>query len=158
MPLFDEKGRFFGKLSIIDTAIVLVVCVCAAALYAVVTRTYRVPAPYPADPHHEWLAVDIRLPQEQSWMVACIEPGARQLSARGQIPMAEIVGATLLPEGDVVVKVKLYVVRDTQGRPVWDNELVTPGRGLLVRTPSCYVEGRVSAVGPGEGAAGAARS
>lgn len=147
MPILDKKGRFFGRLSIIDAAIVLVVCVLAAALYGAVTRMYRVPAPYPADPHHEWLAVDIRLPRGQSWMADHIEPGARQLSARDRIPMAEIVEASLLPSGGVAVRVRLYVVRDTEGRPVWDNELVVAGRNVLIRTPSCYVEGRVSSVG-----------
>ena len=143
MRWIDERGRLFGRLNVIDLAIVILVCVLTVLAYSAIVKRYRIVSPYPLSTNTGWVKTDIRLTPERSVLQSLIKPGLKELSLRNGLPVAEILSCHTIPEGGMQVSVRLCVSHDRAGRIYYEGTPLLPGRSLRIITETCIIEGFV---------------
>lgn len=137
----DRQGRIFGRVNIIDLAIVMLVCVVTALAYSAIVKRYRMVSPYPLSTNTGWVRTEIKVSPERAILQPLIKPGLKELSVRNGFPVAEILSCKAAPDGGLLVSVRLCVSRDHEGRIYYEGTPLLPGRSLRINTDTCILEG-----------------
>ncbi|MBI3098558.1 MAG: DUF4330 family protein [Planctomycetes bacterium] len=89
MPILDESGRLFGKVNVIDLAVLGVVAVVAATL---AVRWYGTPwGPRPVSNEAAWVPVEIEIVVDPTVVESLIRKGSTQSAGSGTRIAARIV-------------------------------------------------------------------
>ena len=145
MPLLDREGRLFGRLNLIDLAVIVSVCLIASVAYVRLTVPYRVAPPFALSKTIHWVQLDLQLPAQQTWTCDVAKPGVQELDPRSGAPIAEILGCAVV-NGFPEVHLKVRAVMDASGRLLFENVRLVPGRKLTLETDACFLEGIVARV------------
>jgi hypothetical protein len=141
----DDRGRLFGRVSIIDLLVAVIVLAVGAVAYQMLTAPDRLARPWAGGEHAEWLRVEVRLPAEDAWLAGRIDPGMAERDPRTGDARAEVLAVR--PEGDAaVVALRLRAARDPRGRWFYGNIPLVPGRVIDFEGEEVYFEGPVASV------------
>jgi hypothetical protein len=145
VPLLDPKGRLFGKVNILDLALVLLAIAVGAALFMKLTPAYR-PAPaMPAPGAGLNARIVIRLEPDCAWLAEHIAPGDKAVDPRSAEVVFEVQTVNAA-EGWLDVEALVRTGADSEDRLFFGNRLLLPGQRFEVATQSCVIEGRVAEV------------
>lgn len=146
MPVAEARGRRFGRLNLIDLALVIGACLVGAALYVRLSPAYRVAPPYQGDAV-DWVTIELQLPPGMGFLCDSARAGLTALDPRTGAATARVQGCNAADPPRVTVQ--LRAARDAQGRWFHDNTPLVPGQSLRIETEACVLEGRIAtAQGP----------
>lgn len=147
MPLLDKEGRLLGRLNLFDLFLAMLVFALTAIAYQRLTAPGRVAPPYALDVNRAVMRAELQLPAEQAWMCGVVAPGQMERDPRTGEPSAEVLGCAI-QAGFPVVTLRLHAVRDANGRVLFENEPLLPGRKLEIDTEAAILTGIVRQVAP----------
>jgi hypothetical protein len=149
VTLLDKQGRLFGRLNLIDLLVIVAVCLLATVAYVRLTVPYRVAPPFALSETTHWTEVLLQIPAEQTWTCDVATKGIQELDPRSGEPTAEVLGCTTV-NGFPQVHLKVRAVQDANGRLLFENDRLVPGRQLTIETDACTLDGIIAHVGTTE--------
>jgi len=142
MPLLDRKGRLLGRFNIFDLFVVCVVAALAAIAYVKLSAPQRVAPPFASAETRVAVVVALQLPVDQPWMCDYAKGGLAEIDPRTGAPVAEVLGCAVR-DSFPTVDLRLYAVRDDEGRILFEGQPLLPGRSLEINTDAAILSGVV---------------
>jgi hypothetical protein len=152
MAMIDEKGRLFGKLNLLDLAVITAVLVVFAAAWVRLSAAWHPDQRYPLPETMAPVEVELVLPPDRDWLVPLIRAegrGAAQRDARSGRVLAELLDARR-EAGRAVVSARLQAKQDETGARYYRAKRLVPGVPLELKTDACVVTGVVRRITPVE--------
>jgi len=147
VTLLDREGRLFGRVNILDAAVLLGAVLAGAAAYHLLTSGNRVAPPFALPENSAWVDTTLWLPPGEAFLQDSLTPGDLQREPRTGEPIAELVSSHLNLRG-FWVELRLYAQRDAEGRWLYRDRQLLPGRELEIETQNVVILGKVASFAP----------
>ena len=142
----DGKGRLFGRVSVVDLAMVLLVCAVVVAGYRHFSAPYRGVPGAASGAEAAWTPIEIVLPPEEVWVADFDFTDAVERDVRSGAPLARLTGGKVDARGIPVVYAEVLASEGETGVRYYREQPLVPGQRIRIDAPSCIVEGKVARI------------
>jgi hypothetical protein len=147
VPLLDRDGRLFGRVNILDAAVLLGAVLAGVAAYHLLTAGNRIAPPFALPENSAWVSATLWMPPGEAFLQNSFTPGDLQRDPRTGEPIAELISSHVNLRG-FWVELRLYAQRDAEGRWLYRDRHLLPGRELEIETSNVVLLGKVAALSP----------
>ena len=149
MQLIDKNGKIFGKVNILDFAVLLLVLL---VVFIVAINKFfpdRVPGVIRRMPQQKEFIVKVILDKERNWLADYIKTGDGQRDLENNF-MAEIIKVKKAKIADntysVIITLRLKANIEPGGFIVYGSNLLRPGENFVLETKGYLLKGLVYSV------------
>lgn len=150
MKVIDEKGRIFGKINVLDAAILIVFCITIVSAYMFIVHRDKLKSVLLGEDEKWYTTIEVIANADDIWMKRHIKAGDALRDSRGK-PVWQILDVKEIPDENgqkrLLLKLRLAVLRERTGALYYGKYTLIVGGEIILDKSDYSIKGIIYSLG-----------